>query len=210
MKNYNSEGFESKLKQILDTYEVYFDDFLFKETGYRFQDIPESLGLEVSINEESGEILYDKHETGAAVALLLIEVIKSTNSLKKVICWLDVVGTIYGYLKYLDSGDNEFFFQDLFRERGLKFKQVRAKGAFANKEKSKKNKTLILNIDNDLLKHPNWARKTLDDRANYIADKCKLNNIKMINGKCYSIRYIKDLITGHDRTDLRKLSVNQT
>ena len=77
------------------------------------------------------------------------------------------------------------------------FETVRKKGADANKAKAKTNKAFILKTNSDLLVSIDWARKTLDDRAKYIAKQCETQRIKMANGKNYSESYIKKLITGN-------------
>ena len=79
----------------------------------------------------------------------------------------------------------------------LNFEPVRKKGTEANKTKGKTNQALILKTNGDLLKHIDWARKTLDDRAKYITKQCETQRIKMANGKNYSESYIKKLITGN-------------
>lgn len=78
----------------------------------------------------------------------------------------------------------------------LNFEPVRKKGTEANKTKAKANKAFILKTNSDLLVHVDWARKKLDERAEYIAKQCKTQVVKMANGKNYSESYIKKLITG--------------
>lgn len=81
-------------------------------------------------------------------------------------------------------------------ESGIKFAPVRKKGVAANIAKAETNKAFILKTNSDLLVHVDWARKTLDERAEYIAKQCETQKIKMANGKNYSESYIKKLITG--------------
>ena len=68
----------------------------------------------------------------------------------------------------------------------------REQGAKENKEKAEKNKKHMLEINADLLKHPDTARWTTSERADYIVKR----NIKMVNGKPYEKRTIEDIITG--------------
>ena len=76
------------------------------------------------------------------------------------------------------------------------YEPVRQKGAAANKAKAETNKAFILKTNSDLLANAESARKTLDKRAEYIANQCATQRIKMANGNNYSESYIKRLITG--------------
>lgn len=76
------------------------------------------------------------------------------------------------------------------------FEPVRIKGAERNKAKAETNKAFILKTNSDLLANAESARKTLDKRAEFIANQCETQRIKMANGKNYSESYIKKLITG--------------
>ena len=78
----------------------------------------------------------------------------------------------------------------------INFEPVRKKGAEANKVKAETNKAFILKTNGELLAHISWVRKTLDERAKYIANVCVNQKIKMANGRSYSESYIKKLITG--------------
>ena len=77
-------------------------------------------------------------------------------------------------------------------EKAAEFKPVRELGAKANKEKADKNHTLISTMNEHLLKNIESARWSLDKRAEYIFNK----KIKQLNGKPYSERTIKNIITG--------------
>ena len=81
---------------------------------------------------------------------------------------------------------------DDIKERTEKFKPIRELGAKKNKEKADKNHALILKMDEDLLKNIQTARWSLDKRAEYICEQ----KIKHLNGKPYSERTIKNIITG--------------
>lgn len=81
---------------------------------------------------------------------------------------------------------------DDIKERTEKFKPIRELGAKKNKEKADKNHALILKMDEDLLKNIQTARWSLDKRAEYICEQ----KIKQLNGKPYSERTIKNIITG--------------
>ena len=81
---------------------------------------------------------------------------------------------------------------DDINEKAAEFKLVRELGAKANKEKADKNRDLFLRMNKDLLKNIKTARWTLDERAEYIYNQ----KIKQLNGKPYSKRRIKNIITG--------------
>lgn len=81
---------------------------------------------------------------------------------------------------------------DDIKERTEKFKPIRELGAKKNKEKADRNHALILKMDEDLLKNIQTARWSLDKRAEYICEQ----KIKQLNGKPYSERTIKNIITG--------------
>ena len=81
---------------------------------------------------------------------------------------------------------------DDIKERTEKFKPIRELGAKKNKEKADKNHALILKMDEDLLKNIQTARWSLDKRAEYICEQ----KINQLNGKPYSERTIKNIITG--------------
>ncbi|CAN4266179.1 hypothetical protein MCEREM3_00158 [Methylophilaceae bacterium] len=81
---------------------------------------------------------------------------------------------------------------DDIKERTEKFKPIRELGAKKNKEKADENHALILKMNEHLLKNIETARWSLDKRAEFIFEK----EIKQINGKLYSERTIKNIITG--------------
>lgn len=81
---------------------------------------------------------------------------------------------------------------DDIKERTEKFKPIRELGAKKNKEKAEKNHALILKMNEHLLKNIETARWSLDKRAEFIFEK----EIKQLNGKPYSERTIKNIITG--------------
>jgi hypothetical protein len=81
---------------------------------------------------------------------------------------------------------------DDIKERTEKFKPIRELGAKKNKEKAYEKHTLILKMDEDLLKNIETARWSLDKRAEFIWKQ----KITQLNGKPYSERTIKNIITG--------------
>jgi len=97
-----------------------------------------------------------------------------------------------------ESSELELRYKDYWKdiESAKKLKRNltvgRALGAEANKNKTEKSHELILQINADLLKNPDTARWQLDKRAEYI----EKQDVKMVNGKKYSVRTIKNIITG--------------
>lgn len=83
-------------------------------------------------------------------------------------------------------------YEEIKKSKSLSFEQIRKKGVEANKKKSQDNHSEILKANNQLLNHPDSARWTLDQRAR----KLSLCGFKQVNGKPYSERTIKNIITG--------------
>lgn len=72
----------------------------------------------------------------------------------------------------------------------------RKQGAKSQKKRAAESLAIMKKINSDLLKHPDWARKGLDDRAGYIHTQLRNSGITQPNGKVYSPGTIKRKITG--------------
>lgn len=73
------------------------------------------------------------------------------------------------------------------RKRELALALGRKKGARAQREIAAKNKELIASAYRDLLKHPDWARKSKDDIAGYLCNSfAQTAKIVQPNGRPYS------------------------
>lgn len=81
----------------------------------------------------------------------------------------------------------------------------RNQGATKNKKRASAVRCLALQLNNDLLKHTDSARWSLDERATYIAKKLALTTVEidghaypasMVNGKKYSSSTVKTWIIG--------------
>lgn len=72
----------------------------------------------------------------------------------------------------------------------------RQKGAQSQKDKAAEAERVILQINDELHKHPDTARWSLKERASYIEKKLKAQNIKQPNGTPYAFSTIKLKITG--------------
>ena len=98
------------------------------------------------------------------------------------------------FVEYIEDIESQS--EEIAKKKSELFELVRKKGAEANKTKAATNREFILETNSDLLRSPEWARKTLDERAKYIANACIKNRKNQNNGKPYSESYIKKLITG--------------
>ncbi len=89
-------------------------------------------------------------------------------------------------------------------EKGLRTTRLQNKnlaagreiGAKVQKDKAAEAERVILQINDELLKHPDTSRWGLKERASHIEKTLKAQNIKQPNGKPYAFSTIKLKITG--------------
>lgn len=104
-----------------------------------------------------------------------------------------VIGRVAGATKMRISENPKI---RAFKKREESLKKGRIQGAQVQKSYAAATKNMISIINLELLKHPDTARWTLDQRAKHIEGVLIQNNRKQINGKPYKVSTIRLIITG--------------
>lgn len=83
------------------------------------------------------------------------------------------------------------------RERDRNLASGRQKGAEKQREVAERNKALIVIAFRDLIRSPDWSRKSLGDIAAYLARNfAESHRLRQANGKPYSVSTIRNWIKG--------------
>ncbi|MDI1308458.1 MAG: hypothetical protein PSV17_03375 [Methylotenera sp.] len=190
MKDFvNLDLLDDYLTSSVSEYEDYFDSIVFSETGYKFNELPESEGITISYTEQ-GEFFVNDIKQAAGTGILFIELIKKEKNIIRIFNCYELMLICYGYIKSSES-DGIYSEKETFSKYMSK---NGAKGAAIKNEPMKALKAMALKLSRE---YP------VTKSANSIAFSIKETVIQ--HGKTISAH-----LTQHNAQDTIKKWINES
>lgn len=189
---YNLDKLDGFVQKSLNEYEKFFKEVILNETGYKFDELDESNGINIKFDSDDGFVV-ENIKQAAGTGMVFIDLTKNQKDITLLLHNFEQILICFGYIKTLEI-ENSIYSDNSEKSLSRYMSKNGSKGANIKNEPMRKLKAFAINLAKE---YP------LNNSANKIAFEIK--NTVYMHG-----RTINANLSQHNAQDTIKKWINES